>query len=235
MNEIVPFDFKNNEIRTLEINGVPWFVALDVCAALGINNTTNAVKPIPDRHKTLYRLKGMRGSRGINCVSETGVYLLLTISQKREAREFMLWVCEEVLPSIRKTGSYSIPVVEPVAKVDHESALKMSIDKLSSTIENLARTVTPVIEFKPEVQNDVPGIADEDLMRSECLTMVQSIASIRVCQAQDVWNAAYAKLNRECHCNIKSVKSKGKHPTIIDAVVATGRIAKLHKLSKDFL
>ncbi len=106
---VVPFRFESNEIRTITIDGDPWFVAADVCAALGIDNVTNAIKRIPARHATLYRIKGVDDKeREVNIISESGMYRLVLRSDKPQAEPFIEWVTAEVLPAIRKTGRYQV-------------------------------------------------------------------------------------------------------------------------------
>lgn len=87
-------------------NGEPWFVAADVCRVLDIQNATDAVKNLDDDEQSRYCL-GSGGSDRI-IINESGMYSLIFRSRKPEAKKFRKWVTEEVLPSIRKTGSYSV-------------------------------------------------------------------------------------------------------------------------------
>lgn len=105
---VVPFYFQSNEVRTITIEGQPWFVAADVCAALGLENPTMALKKVPEKHTALNRIEG-RGeqAREVNTVSEPGLYRLILRSDKPQAEPFMEWITGEVLPTIRKTGQYS--------------------------------------------------------------------------------------------------------------------------------
>ena len=87
-------------------NGEPWFVAADVARVLDIQNATDAVKNLDDDEQSRYCL-GSGGSDRI-IINESGMYSLIFRSRKPEAKKFRKWVTEEVLPSIRKTGSYSV-------------------------------------------------------------------------------------------------------------------------------
>lgn len=107
------FSYKGKEVRTTEINGETWFVAKDVCNILEISNPTEALKALDEDEKmTLRNSEGHSGQRGgaqiYNVINESGVYTLLMRSNKPEAKPFRRWVTHEVLPSIRKTGSYSV-------------------------------------------------------------------------------------------------------------------------------
>lgn len=110
MNEIQEFVNKNfGTIRTIMINDEPWFVAKDVCGILGIANPTDALnKGLEDFERARFNL-GRQGEA--NIISESGFYTLVLRSRKPIAKPFRLWVTQEVLPQIRKTGGY-IPVKE---------------------------------------------------------------------------------------------------------------------------
>ena len=107
MNNIVPFNFKGNQVRVVDRDGDPWFVAADVCAVLEIVNPSDAIKRLDDDESTLARIEG--NHRPINLINESGLYSLILRSDKPEAKPFRKWVTAEVLPAIRKTGRYETP------------------------------------------------------------------------------------------------------------------------------
>lgn len=91
-------------IRTVVIDGEPWFVAKDVCDILGIKNPTDALnKGLEDFERARFNL-GRQGEA--NVISESGFYTLVLRSRKSIAKPFRIWVTREVLPTIRKTGQY---------------------------------------------------------------------------------------------------------------------------------
>jgi prophage antirepressor-like protein len=101
------FEFQMQEVRVhLDGNGEPWWVARDVCAILEIANPKNAYARIQDKWKGVHTIDTPGGKQDMVCVSEAGLYKLIFVSRKPIAEEFQAWVFEEVLPSIRKTGSY---------------------------------------------------------------------------------------------------------------------------------
>lgn len=105
MNELQIFNFENSEVRTVMLNGEPWFVAKDVTDILEIKNTTDALKRLDDDERSRFNL-GRQGEA--NIVNEFGLYNLVIGSQKKEAKQFKRWITHDVIPSIRKTGSYSV-------------------------------------------------------------------------------------------------------------------------------
>lgn len=91
-------------IRTVIINGEPWFVAKDVCDILGTTNPSMAMEGLEDFERAKFNL-GRQGEA--NIISESGFYTLVLRSRKPIAKPFRIWVTSEVLPSIRKTGKYT--------------------------------------------------------------------------------------------------------------------------------
>lgn len=111
--------FKNEqfgEVRTILINSEPWFVAVDVCAALEITNSRDAVKRLDeDERNTVVITDGIRGNPNKVIINEAGLYSLILTSRKPEAKAFKRWITHEVIPMIRKTGAYmTTPVLERI-------------------------------------------------------------------------------------------------------------------------
>ncbi len=103
------FAFDEKLVRVVVRNDDPWFVATDVCEALGIKNASQAVKNLDEDETALCSTYTSGGERTVIAVCEAGLYRLVFSSRKPEAKRFTRWVAHEVLPSIRKTGSYSGP------------------------------------------------------------------------------------------------------------------------------
>lgn len=105
---IVPFQFENKSVRVVkDENGDPWFVAADVCAALGLDDTSKACSRLDVDERGTNTVRTPSGDQNMLVINESGMYSLTLTSRKDEAKRFKKWVTSEVLPSIRKTGSYS--------------------------------------------------------------------------------------------------------------------------------
>ena len=104
------------EVRTVVRKGEPWFVAKDVCAILGISNHNDATSRLDDDEKSGSVVPTHYGDKEITIVSESGLYHLVFISRKPEAKAFRKWVTSEVLPAIRKTGYYVHPSLEKASR-----------------------------------------------------------------------------------------------------------------------
>ena len=97
----------NASVRIIERDDQPWFVAKDVCEALTIQNTTQALDRLDDDEKGVCQIYTLGGQQNINIVSESGLYALILRSDKPAAKAFRKWVTSEVLPSLRKDGFYA--------------------------------------------------------------------------------------------------------------------------------
>ena len=107
MNELKIFENPAfGKVRVVEQGGEPWFVANDVCEALDIKNSRDALTRLDEDEKANVGLNDGSQTRRMNVVNEYGLYILVMASRKQEAKEFKRWVTHEVLPAIRKTGGY---------------------------------------------------------------------------------------------------------------------------------
>lgn len=108
MNNIQVFNNSEfGDIRTVEIDGEPWFVGKDVATALGYVDAFGALKKhVDSEDKQNCQNDSFNTPRGMTIINESGLYSLILGSKLDSARRFKHWVTSEVLPSIRKTGAY---------------------------------------------------------------------------------------------------------------------------------
>jgi prophage antirepressor-like protein len=147
MNELVKlFNFEQREIRAVEKNGEPWFVAKDVCEVLGIEQPTRSVENSPEDEiskvsTTHLSSNGVEQNREMLVVNEPGLYRLIFQSRKPEAERFKSWVFHEVLPALRKTGSYHLPeeAYRSMCKAIEDKAANMKISPSVYNTDGLAR------------------------------------------------------------------------------------------------
>lgn len=108
-NEIQVFqNDRFGTIRALSVDGEPWFVAKDVCVALAIKNSRDALARLDDDEKGVALTDTPGGEQRVQTVNEAGLYTLVLSSRKPEAHAFKRWVTHEVLPAIRRTGGYMV-------------------------------------------------------------------------------------------------------------------------------
>lgn len=114
----VSFCFESTQIRVIMKNNEPWFVAADVCAAVSVINHRDAVAKLDDDEKGVALTDTLGGRQEISIISESGMYTIIlrcrdAIKPGTIPYRFRKWITGEVLPQIRKTGSYSEPVNHP--------------------------------------------------------------------------------------------------------------------------
>lgn len=135
MNELQIFNSDEfGEVRTVEIDGEPWFVGKDIATALGYSDTSDAIKRHIDEEDKLTRCFTDSGqSRQMYVINESGVYALVFGSKLESAKRFKHWITSEVLPQIRKTGSYVM------AKSPTELMVLMAqeLDKQAKAVEEV--------------------------------------------------------------------------------------------------
>lgn len=127
----------------LQKDNETWFVASDICRSLDLSNPTMAMQRIDDDEKAKFNL-GLSGGE-TNCVNEYGLYSLVLASRKREAKDFKRWITHEVLPSIRKTGSYNKPMstaekIQLLAQGNEE--LNERVDMVDGRVTDLENNMT---------------------------------------------------------------------------------------------
>ena len=114
--QLSTYNFESHSIRTIAINNEPWFVAVDVCNALNIANSRDALLKLDEDEKTTVGLTDSQagnGAQSLSLVSESGMYTLIlrcrdAVKKGSVPHRFRKWVTAEVLPQIRKTGKYQL-------------------------------------------------------------------------------------------------------------------------------
>ena len=107
-NEIQVWNYESSEIRTVQINGEPWFVLSDVCKVLELSSPHKVAERLDGDEKGRNQIPTLGGVQEMAVVNESGLYTVILRSDKPQAKPFRKWVTSVVLPSIRKTGSYSV-------------------------------------------------------------------------------------------------------------------------------
>ena len=109
MSDLSIFRFDGADVRTVVIDGEPWFVARDACEVLGISKYRDAVAQLEADERASAAVDTLGGAQQMAVVNEAGVYALMLISRSPSARAFQRWLTHDVVPSIRKSGSYTAP------------------------------------------------------------------------------------------------------------------------------
>ena len=165
--------FKNpefGEIRIVEKDGEPWFVAVDVCDILGLSNPTIAVSRLDKDERAKFNL-GRQGDSTI--VNEPGLYTLILGSRKPEAKAFKRWITHDIIPSIRKYGAYMTPekleeaICNPDTIIEICMQLKLEQEKRKQ-VEAENRQIKPKADYFDNLVEIGPNTNLRDTAKEFC-------------------------------------------------------------------
>ncbi len=155
MADIIPFQFGNHEVRIrIDDDGNPWWVLKDVCTVLGLKDAGRAADRLePSESMSIPQSSALHSELKMLIVNESGFYRLIMRSDKPEAKRFQHWVFHDVLPTLRKTGKYEVPVAEPPsyhaqldklrAYAEFAESLNLLEDRDKLMLKDMARTLLP--------------------------------------------------------------------------------------------
>jgi anti-repressor protein len=132
------FSFENIAVRVLEINGAPFWVLVDVCVVLGIANPRDAAGRLDDDEKGVGITDTLGGPQEMTIVNESGLWSLVLTSRKPSAKRFKKWITSEVIPAIRKTGSYGAPQLD----LNDPAQLRALLLSYSAEVETAKKALT---------------------------------------------------------------------------------------------
>jgi prophage antirepressor-like protein len=119
-HSLIPLYYDGHQIRmAIDEHGVPWWVAQDITDRLGIVNLHTSVAKFPDDEKGKRRAYTLGGEQTVLMVNEPGLYRLIFQSRKKEAERFKRWVFHDVIPTLRRTGQYTMPGTPSVQPSNH--------------------------------------------------------------------------------------------------------------------
>ena len=170
MNDLQIFNNdKFGQIRTAVINDEPYFMLADVCAVLDIKNTRDAKSRLSQKGVAITDTLTAGGVQQATFINESNLYKLSFTSRKPEAELFTDWVTTDVLPAIRKTGTYSMDI--PKTLPEALRAYANEVEAHNETKAIVAQPEQQIAEFKP-----VKDYVDKILSSKSCLTITQIAA-----------------------------------------------------------
>lgn len=158
MSNLTPFSYGEHQVRVITIDNEPWFVGADIARVLDIAAASGITRMVDDEDKGSHEVETPGGTQRVTIVNESGMYTALMRSNNPAAKPFRRWVTAEVLPQIRKTGSYGqlqqfqIPQTLP-------EALRLAADESERRMLAEAK----VAELTPKADYVDRFVADEDL------------------------------------------------------------------------
>ncbi|MEH1794621.1 BRO-N domain-containing protein [Nostoc sp.] len=149
MSNLSVFNFESHDIRFVGTAESPLWVVVDICKVLEILNPSMAIEKLDDDERAKFNL-GRQGETW--CVNESGLYSLVLTSRKPQAKRFKKWLTSEVIPAIRKTGTYSTKPATSLTLIDTSKldALNAKASKLQEEVRTLE---TRLASIRNELQN----------------------------------------------------------------------------------
>lgn len=219
MNEITVF---SNEIfgnvRTIQIDGEPWFVGKDIAGILGYSNPRDALaNHVFEEDKGVEKLDTLGGVQSLAIINESGLYSLIFNSRLESAKKFKHWVTSEVIPQIRKTGSYHAPktYAEALRRLADEAEKMEALQKQNQLMQPKAEFFDAVTDSKTAIPlGDVAKILDMGIGRNKLFEFLRqkSILTYDNRPYQKYIDAGYFRVieqkyevNGEVRINIKTL------------------------------
>lgn len=229
MNEIQIFNNPEfGEIRTVTIDGEAWFAGKDVAVALGYSKPTQAIHNNVDEEDSLR--KGLLDARGITqetiVINESGLYALIFGSKLDSAKKFKRWVTSEVLPSIRKTGSYNLTDAVPTTTAGQIQLLAKGHVELEKKIdavrEDMQETKNDFEEFKqncPCFPVELTAISDEVKKKGVSVMGGKSSNAYHDRSiTQSVYRDIYSEIHRNFGCDTYKAIPRKHVPKVLELV-----------------
>lgn len=186
-NQIVPFNFREYEVRVISIDNEPWFVLADLCRVLDLSNPSMVADRLdPDALSSTEVIDSIGRKQQARIVSEPGLYEVVFLSRKPEARAFKRWITHDVIPSIRKTGGYG----QQLALTEDE-IVAQALQITSAKVKQLEAKVE---EDKPKVEYVDSFVAvDDDVLTVRDAAQTLGIRESDLRDALTDWGWAYRK------------------------------------------
>lgn len=179
MNDLQLFKFENKNVRTLQIDGEPWFVGKDAAEILGYSKSRNALaRHVDEEDKDVVPIQGgPGGAQEMTIINESGLYSLVLSSKLPDAKKFKHWITSEVIPQIRKTGKYApkpLTREELLAKavLEADTMIKEQKALLEQKTKELEESNNRLEEQKPKV------IFADSVVASDSAILIRELAHL---------------------------------------------------------
>ena len=179
MNEITSWNYESSEIRTIQKDGEPWFVLADVCEVLELSSPHKVADRLENDERNQIPVTDSLGRyQNTAIINESGLYTVILRSDKPQAKPFRKWVTSVVLPSIRKTGSYSVQQPNAFENLSPQLQVLIQMETRQKQIEaRQAEQATALAGLEQKLQNTCEVIAlDKTAWRKDSEHLINKIA-----------------------------------------------------------
>ena len=208
MNELQIFSNPEfGDIRTVELDGEPWFVGRDVATALGYVEPTKAVRErVDSEDRGVSKIDTPSGAQEMTIINESGLYSLVLSSKLPGAKKFKRWVTSEVLPALRKHGSYQGRPKSSAEMFYAQAQINMEVEQRMTELEQANRDVTR--KFSETVALfSLPAVSKDD-WQAEMNRAINRLCEGYGLNHQTTRGDMYAELENEIGCNLTARQSR---------------------------
>ena len=164
MSDLIPFTYEGSAVRTLLIDGEPWFVLSDLCKVLDIAASGRLAARLDEGMRQTHPLPTPGGQQNMTIVSEAGMYEVVIRSDKPEAVAFRRWITTEVLPSIRKRGGYLTPEAAEQALTDPDFIIRLATELKTERAQRA--------QLEAQMEADKPKVVFADAVAASHTTIL---------------------------------------------------------------
>lgn len=196
MNELMTFNYQSNNVRTVQKDGEPWFVLRDVCTVLELGTPAKVAERLDEDEKGVNQIHTPGGMQEMTIINESGLYNVILRSDKPEAKPFRKWVTSEVLPTIRKTGSYG---GVNFSNLSPELQVLINLEQRQKEQQKAIEDVNQRLDGIREIMCIHP-----DNWRRDFRKLLNKIAVAQGCGEAypDINNEAFELVELRGHCNL---------------------------------
>lgn len=202
MNDLQIFTYRDIPLRTIEKDGEIWWVLKDVCDVLGISHTEAVAARLDSDEASQTGVIDSRGRKqNMLIINEPGLYSVILRSDKPEAKDFKRWVTHEVLPTLRRTGSYSMQDAQPMTPAQLLAAQAQVLVDMERRMNEM-QTQTAALEAKVDTAMQALSRPSEDHWRDDMDRAVKDLCASLGWTLPGLQGRLYAELERAAGCNI---------------------------------
>lgn len=207
MNDLQIFTYEGMPLRTVEKDGEIWWVLKDVCGVLGIVKTDRVAARLDDDEKGAHLVSTPSGNQNMTIVNEPGLYSVILRSDKPEAKNFKRWVTHEVLPSIRRTGSYSLAQAQPMTPAQLLAAQAQVLVEMEQRMDQM-QAHAAALESKVDTAMKAFSRPAADHWTSDTDKAIKELCEVQRLSVTATKGRMYAELERAANCNINARLSR---------------------------
>lgn len=201
MNELQIFDYNGTPLRTVEKDGELWWVLKDVCEVIGIAKHTNVAARLEDDEKGACVMGTPSGQQSMIIINEPGLYNVILRSDKPEAKDFKRWVTHEVLPSIRRHGSYALAPTQPMTPAQLLAAQAQLLVDMERRMDEM-QGQTRALEAKVDTAMKAFSRPAEDHWRADMDNAVKDLNKAMGWSLPKLRGKLFSELEHTVNCNL---------------------------------